>query len=89
MKMTQIPDKFPTLTQVLPYVIITINYNTKILFRVAQGLEFLQMLAAGTPLESKYGAEPKIVDKITEEITVQFVGEDTVRMMKMDQVIDP
>lgn len=72
----------------LSYIIVKIDYDTKLILPMDKGLEFIKIWASGTQLKEPYNKPPEF-SEVTTNFDLRFISLKTLKMMKMTAILEP
>jgi hypothetical protein len=69
------------------YIVIKIDYQTKLILPFRDGMTFLEIWSMGIEVVSEFN-KPDVTRKAKKELTISFMSETEFKQMKMSSILD-
>ena len=70
------------------YIIVKLNYDSKLILPIADGMEFIKIWASGLQLKEPYN-KPATIEPVDADFTLRFLSEKALNIMKTSMMLDP
>lgn len=81
-KVNQIDGEQPSL------IILAVDYDTKLIMPIVEGLEFIRMWSTSVELKEPYNKAPQF-KRVDKEFKMKFISEKQLKEMKVAAMLEP
>jgi len=71
----------------LKYIIVKVDYDTKLILPIADGMEFIRIWATGLQFKEPYN-KPSTITPVDQDFTMKFLSEKGLNIIRATQILE-